>query len=564
MQEIYMPAWLKTWLYIVVIVSAGINQVSADATEKPKSCSEETGGSSDSLMASNNGKYDCAYTAGLDNKKISAWETQTWTSSTALGYTKKYNCHGQSGGVSISSNYVESPKDTGSYITYWAYNTQDGSRHWGAGVLWETGANGGVRDDQYIHNCDGNHGDIKANKVYATSTSITSYPGKVAIGTVAVVNVSVKALYGNSPAQGSVYLYQQKNASSTAYADPMTDWIIGQGELDSSGNATIYTTFIGQDAAGNPIYPIPGTVAQIYAFMPPTPNVQTVPPATPPQKGWTPSQSDSYGVKLNQPMPTTQTVQSISDAVSPSVPRETPVFSDLSGSQISVQSESIKKDLKIAVQNVLGEGRAPLSALCPGGMKPLNSDAWGDARNVSDNDIYAIQVKGLFGVQVKLPVDRSNTQIQLQVLCRNTKEDVGQESGTLYGTPRADQLTSMQEDTVIFGGFGNDVVHLINDKTLALGGPGDDSILLSANQTVANGGLGNDRIEVEGVSEALIIGGRGKDTLIGGKGLTRINALDGKPGDKILCKTDKSLVMADEGDIITGPCTRIYPDNTQY
>ena len=96
------------------------------------------------------------------------------------------------------------------------------------------------------------------------------------------------------------------------------------------------------------------------------------------------------------------------------------------------------------------------------------------------------------------------------------------------------------------------------------GGPGNDRFLLSANQTAANGGLGNDRIEVEGGVESLLIGGPGKDTLIGGSGLTRINALDGRPGDKIVCKAPENLVMADEGDIITGPCTRVYPDNTQY
>lgn len=540
MQEQPITGWLRTGLFLMAAASPW------------------SGGSSDSLMASTNGLYECAYTAGLDNRKIGAFETQTWTSSTAPGYQKQYTCKGQSGGVSIDHMYEAT--DFGSSITYWAQNTEDGSRHWGAGVLWQTQENGGVADDQYLHNCNGNHGDIRTNKVYITTTKITGYPGKVDLGTPAMVSVSVAAPYGNSPAQGTVYLYQQKDASSTKAANPYADWIIGKGILDGNGNTTILTTFAGQDPDENPLFPTPGTVL-IYAAMPTNPDVQADPAPTPPTTGWVGSQSDSHQVKLTQKYTATGGQTHTAPV---SVP-QTDATPSLSGPAVNqAGAEMTPQGPGIVVQNVVGDGRTPLYALCPRGMKPVNAEAWGEPRDVSANDVEPIKVKGLFGGQVRLPRERANTRVQLQVICREAKAGVAQMGSLQYGTPRADQLSSLQEGSVLFGGLENDTINLENPKSVGFGGPGNDRFLLSANQTAANGGLGNDRIEVEGGVESLLIGGPGKDTLIGGSGLTRINALDGRPGDKIVCKAPENLVMADEGDIITGPCTRVYPDNTQY
>lgn len=561
MHDKFMAGRLRALLLLtgtLSLLSEEVDQALADASKKPPSCSSATGGSSDSLMASTNGLYECAYTAGLDNKKIGPWESQTWTSSTAPGYRKQYTCHGQSGGVSI--DHIYEATDLGSSITYFANNTEDGSRHWGAGVLWQTQENGGVADDQYIHNCDGNHGDIRSNKMYVTTTKITSYPGKVDLGTPAAVGVSVTTPYGNGPAQGTVYLYQQKDSSITKAANPLADWIIGVGKLDGNGNSTIVTGFAGQDPGGNPLFPKPGTVL-IYAAMPTTPNVQIDPAPTPPNKGWVGSQSDSYQVKLTQKY-TLATAPTDTDSVHLSGTEEASGLPKVSANQ--VQPDKIRKRLGVVVQNVAGDGHAPLFALCPKGTKPLTDNAWGDTRNVSANDVVPVKVKGLFGVAVRLPADRSNTWVQLQVVCRDTTADVARVDGLQYGTPRADQLTSLQAGSVLFGGLGDDTINLESEKSIGFGGPGHDGFLLSANQTVANGGRGNDRIEVQGSGEALIIGGPGKDTLIGGSGLTRINALDGEPVDRVVCNSPENLVMADEGDSIKGPCTRVYPDTTQY
>lgn len=562
MKNEHITGLLRSGLFFVfsyASVHAGINHAFADATPKPPSCSSATGGSSDSLMASTNGLYECAYTAGLDNRKINAFETQTWTSSTAPGYRKQYNCHGQSGGVAIDPMYEGT--DFGSSITYWAQNTQDGSRHWGAGVLWQTQENGGVRDDQYIHNCNGNHGDIRANKVYITTTKVVSYPGKVNIGTPATVNISVSAPYGNSPPQGKVYLYQQKNSSDTTATDPKIDWVIGQGTLDSNGNTTIITGFAGKDAEGNEVYPKSGTIL-IYAAMLPNPNVQKNDPApTPPNKGWVGSQSDSYPVKLA----IKYTTEEIGTNTA-SVPNTSAVSTDKLPEYLVNQAgtQSLPDTSGIAIQNVIGDGSPALYALCPRGMKPLNSEAWGESQSLSANGVLPVEVKGLFGSLLRLPKDQSSARVQLQVLCRNAKAGVMRMGGIQYGTPKPDHLSSSEEDGLLFGGLGNDTFRLEYSNTLGLGGPGNDNFLLRADQTAANGGPGNDRIEVEGSFETLIIGGPGKDTLIGGSGLTRINAIDGKPGDKVVCNSPENQVMADEGDIIVGPCVRVYPDNTQY
>jgi hypothetical protein len=57
------------------------------------------------------------------------------------------------------------------------------------------------------------------------------------------------------------------------------------------------------------------------------------------------------------------------------------------------------------------------------------------------------------------------------------------------------------------------------------------------------------------VSGAVLEGGTGKDEFRGSTGRTFINARDGRPGDRITCLSSMNKVLADAGDVISGPCT---------
>ena len=380
----------------------------------------------------------------------------------------------------------------------------------------------------------------------------TSYPTTVAVGSSGSFSISVSAPYGNSPAQGAVTLFQQRDGSATNKADPKTDYIIGQGTL-SNGVTTIVTNFSGKTADGtSSTQPTTGTVL-IYAVMATNPNVAADPAPTPPNTGWVGSQSASYSVSLTSSTGQTAGIQTVNLSDKTKVESANSDVSRLEG----LQNTAPAVDNGIFVSNVYGEGYAPITALCINGYKPLYVQADGENQVVSEDDVSIIKEKGLFGAQVHLPPDRANTEVRLQVVCRESNLGIGQEERLLRGTPRADRVTSDLDDEVLFTGMGDDEVDLNHPGAVALTGPGNDRVRLNADNTVANGSLGNDRIEVISGINTLIIGGAGRDILIGGFGPTRINARDGKPGDKIVCRSPENKVMLEVGDKTQGPCTLV-------
>ena len=52
-----------------------------------------------------------------------------------------------------------------------------------------------------------------------------------------------------------------------------------------------------------------------------------------------------------------------------------------------------------------------------------------------------------------------------------------------------------------------------------------------------------------------------KITLIGSFGAGYLNAQDGRGGDVIVCRSAQTRVLADPGDVITGPCIQVGAGN---
>ncbi|MGB3676559.1 MAG: hypothetical protein WA988_19175, partial [Candidatus Nanopelagicales bacterium] len=157
------------------VVAAGAVVVAAPAAAG--ACSA-TGGSSDHLMWTGKG-YTCAYVAASGNKSIGFGQIKSWTSNTAMGYSKRYTCHGQTGGVDVEYMYTDSAgTNLGSSITYTATNLSSGDRHWNAAVLWNTANKAGsVADNQYVHNCSTDKS-IGVNQFFEPKVSLsgpTSY-----------------------------------------------------------------------------------------------------------------------------------------------------------------------------------------------------------------------------------------------------------------------------------------------------------------------------------------------------------------------------------------------------
>lgn len=190
----------------VVAIAGGL------ATAAPAfagACSE-TGGDNNRLMWTGS-SYTCAYVASSGNKSIGIGSTQHWSSSTAKGYTKKYNCDGQSGGVTVTNIYTNAANTgVGSSITYTALNTSSGSRHWNAAVLWATA---GVNSAQYVHSCSTNYS-IAANLSYIAKIATAEGNQTIKTGGKVTYTVTVTAPDGGGTPQGSVALFQQAKGST--------------------------------------------------------------------------------------------------------------------------------------------------------------------------------------------------------------------------------------------------------------------------------------------------------------------------------------------------------------
>ena len=166
---------------------------------------------------------------------------------------------------------------------------------------------------------------------------------------------------------------------------------------------------------------------------------------------------------------------------------------------------------------------------------------------------------GYWGLAVNPPVDLAGTEVSTQLLCRAANAAVACTAHRCLGTRRADVMESPAIQSVVFGGFGADRITISTSDSVGFGGPGNDTLLVTAADSAASGGLGDDRVEATTAGNALIVGGPGRDVLIGGSGVTLINAMDGAGGDRVTCNSAQNRVIADDGDILTGPCTRVTP-----
>ncbi|MEI6620366.1 MAG: hypothetical protein WCP28_00465 [Actinomycetes bacterium] len=522
------------------MVVAGIMVFAVVGLAAPASagtCTSKTGGSSDRLMWTGS-TYTCAYVAASGNSSIGQGHTHTWTSNTAMGYVKRYNCHGQTGGVTVTYIYTNAANTgLGSSITYTAFNGSSGNRHWNAAVLWNT-SQASVADDQFVHNCSTNYS-IAVNSSYISKLAMSG-PSAITVGQQASYNVTVTAPDGGGTPTGTVALFRQ---ASNSERSPVTkncsnqvvsgnDVALGSATL-SNGSATLVTP-TSLPAGSYKLY-------ASYTGLPVTSQGLAAHCLTPPQSGLTPATlNTSLSLTVGASSSSMAASSVATDGQETAQPRGDIAAAD---PQLRVVNRSIVTPL-------------PLSIRCPKRYSAVQTSMLSPTVDI-DEPGFKILKNGTYSLREQGIPD--GTHLDVQLVCRPTSAPAMIIGRAGYGSFGNDTLTSRHAKSFLFGGFGNDSLTVLHSRTLATGGPGNDTITLGTSATAASGGPGNDRLRGAPSGRSLLVGGLGKDVLIGGRGRTLINALDGSGTDLVVCHSRKNLVMADAGDTLVGPCTRIGP-----
>jgi Ca2+-binding RTX toxin-like protein len=118
----------------------------------------------------------------------------------------------------------------------------------------------------------------------------------------------------------------------------------------------------------------------------------------------------------------------------------------------------------------------------------------------------------------------------------------------IHGTARRDKLVGTTLPDAILGLGGNDALYGGGGDDVLRGGAGNDRIVGGGGDDIADGGLGDDVVYGESVT-----GGRGRDTLIVGRGGT-VFARDGQR-DVVQCPQPGFItVHADRIDRVSPKC----------
>ena len=494
-------------------------------------CSSKTGGSSNTLIYTGSG-YTCAYVASNGNNSIGMWATESFTSSTAKGFEKRYHCDHQTGGVTITYIYTDSAgTGIGSSITFTAFNGEDGKRHWTGAVLWNTPDGGSAASDQFNHSCSGYT--VQSNLMYISKASLSG-PSSAPVGTPVPLTLQVTAPDGGGTPSGTVALFRQIgdrqspmgkrcDGSSNGGVDPM----ITATALSSSATATLTLPAQAED-----------TTVNVYASYLGRPVTSSNLPSyclAPPQSGLTGALSNSLSITIGAGAPTTATpVEVVPAALKATVPLA--AARSAASTFVSVVEQRGTGDLSV---------RCSRTEAVQSFFAGSATRTFGPARLGKRGD----------GVGVTLRGSPDHSAI-LQVTCRPISASAVVEGRIGRGSVGPDRLATLAGNGIISGGLGDDRLIARHSGTLLDGGFDADTLIVQADGGGAYGGFGNDRLEARGEG-SILNGGPGIDRFSSGSKVTLINARDGRPGDIIVCGSSLTRVRADRGDVVYGPCTMV-------
>ncbi len=213
--------------------------------------------------------------------------------------------------------------------------------------------------------------------------------------------------------------------------------------------------------------------------------------------------------------------------------------------------------LQLRVVNRATTGNRPFDVKCPAGQRVINADAM-TSGPVDEIEIGSYTKTGVN--VVPSPADRGHRVIA-QLLCRPAGARAIVNGQVAYGTIFPNEIRLTGDQNTAFGGPGPDLLTARIKGAALWGGLGHDIILIDGAKGTASGGPGGDTIVGGGTGSHVLVGGIGRDSITSSFGPDLINARDGRPGDVVTCRNPRVRVMADTGDVVSGPCIQVDTAN---
>lgn len=194
-----------------------------------------------------------------------------------------------------------------------------------------------------------------------------------------------------------------------------------------------------------------------------------------------------------------------------------------------------------------------LTTRCPSGSALMHAEAMSDG----PKDAIRISVTKT-GATFTAPKSDIGHKMRTQLLCREKSAKALRSASYGLGTTHRDTMAVTKTGGTAFGGLGSDELKSRGQKSTLIGGFGADRLFVAGNRSVADAGIGNDVITAKKARiRALLVGGEGRDILRGSRGASVLDAQDGSGHDRIVCRSDRTLVLADPGDTVSGPCRKV-------
>lgn len=470
----------------------------------------------------NDPPYQCAVHNWSSKKSIGAWDTKSWSSDTALGYSVKSKCAYRSSG-DVSWTWSATGPAYSATFTNFATST----RHFGTGVIFTTG---GVNDDQIKSdsNCANGDGKIKNSiKKITQKVEITSVTGSKVGGE----PLTIAGTVSPSSATGAVGLLVngiQMTKSGQPVGAPIKD-----------GKFSI--TWVTPDAG------VTATVALTAAYG----GDVSACPAAAKSCGYTGGVSQNVPVTIQKrydtmPVPLSASASLLSADVEPAS-GEPPAAGGDPAPTAGASAEG-GEDPGLTVRQSSAEMPGSLKVSCPSGTVPLHAELFG--ANTGRSLRYASR-----GVSLRRGAVAAGRKATVQLTCRESGKGRLESKRAGIGSRKADRMSTRAEGGTLFGGPGADRLRVTRKGGVAHGGLGADRITVKAKNGVATGGPGRDVIRSTAPGRTLLVGGPGRDRIVVAEGRALVDARDGRR-DRVVCRGEVSHVRADAEDVLVGSCHR--------
>jgi hypothetical protein len=464
----------------------------------------------------NDPPFQCAQMHNSGKKELKPLQSKTWSKSIAYGYPVEARCRWKSNSaVTVTEAYLTSNYSaTG---TNWdVFNT----RKFSAGVLFTTGS----VDAGGYGGCS-NQGEVENSIVRVVqSLTLSGVPSTAVVDEPVIITATVSP----SSAPGGLALQDADKPKDTP---PLAQALLSGGTATFRWVPSEAGTFRVKAGYGGDTSACPSYQSTC---------------------GFTPAESKRHTVTVTDPATASAaTVRAASSRGPSRIPARAavarPAQADPPAFSVPVIPRPRGTDFRVLTRERTRTMPARLELRCPRGRTLMHAETLSE----SGGDVPVAM--GRRTARVRPTAAGRGQRVTLQVTCRLDRAPRLVRNRLGFGTAQADRLATAGRRGTLMGGPGRDRLSVRHRDGVAIGGTGNDTVVVAGRDGVANGGPGDDRLTATARSRALLIGGPGRDTLVGSRGATHINALDGE-ADLIICRSARNRVIADRLDVVRAPC----------